>query len=194
MALRYALLGVLSTREMSGYDIKRYFDRAVHFVWNASDSQTYRELRGMERDGLITSRLVHQEAKPNKRLYRMTDAGRAELDAWLISPLETPYRKDPFLLRLFFMARVSPVAAQQILEARHEELRALIAVGEERLETYGDLSKSSRPERLWWQVRLINGMRRMHMAEDEWICELLSELRSSPEEPIDGLLEDGAAI
>lgn len=176
MSLKYALLGVLSTREMSGYDIKRHFDRAVHFVWNASDSQIYRELRGLERDKLITSRLIQQESKPNKRIYRLTDAGTAELDAWLVSSVDRPYNKEPFLLRLFFMDRVQDEDARKLLEARLREVESLIDVASERLSTYSDVSRSAHPERLWWQTRLIEGMRRIDSAEGAWLRELIRDL------------------
>lgn len=176
MSLKYALLGVLSMREMSGYDIKRHFDRAVHFVWNASDSQIYRELRGMERAKLITSRLIQQESKPNKRLYRLTDAGVAELDTWLVSPVEKPYSKEPFLLRLFFMERVDDEDARKLLEARLREVESLLDVGAKRLSTYSDVSRSAQPERLWWQTRLIEGIRRTQSAEGAWLRELIRDL------------------
>ncbi|GAA4539190.1 hypothetical protein GCM10023175_10150 [Pseudonocardia xishanensis] len=107
-------MGVLSMREMSGYDIKRHFDRAVHFVWNASDSQIYRELRQMERDELIVSRLIPQESKPNKRLYRLTESGTAELDDWLVSPVDASYSKEPFLLRMFFLDRTDEEDATEL--------------------------------------------------------------------------------
>jgi DNA-binding PadR family transcriptional regulator len=176
VSLKYALLGVLSMREMSGYDIKRHFDRAVHFVWNASDSQIYRELRGLEREELITSRLIQQESKPNKRLYRLTDSGTAELDAWLVSPVERPYSKEPFLLRLFFMERVSDEDARKLLEARLREVESLLDVAAERLSIYSDISRSAQPERLWWQTRLIEGMRRTQSAEGAWLRELIRDL------------------
>jgi DNA-binding PadR family transcriptional regulator len=161
---------------MSGYDIKRHFDHAVHFVWNASDSQIYRELRGMERDGLITSRLVQQETKPNKRLYRLTDAGAGELDAWLVSEAERPYSKEPFLLRLFFLSRVGAADARKVLEARLSEVESLLDVAAERLRTYADTSRGAHPEMLWWQTRLIEGMRRMQSAEGAWLRELIRDL------------------
>jgi DNA-binding PadR family transcriptional regulator len=176
VSLRYALLGVLSVREMSGYDIKRHFDHAVHFVWNASDSQIYRELRGMEGDGLIASRLIQQESKPNKRLYRLTDAGASELDSWLVSEAERPYSKEPFLLRLFFLSRVDDTDARKVLEARLTEVESLLDVAAERLRTYADPGRGGHPEMLWWQTRLIEGMRRMQSAEGAWLRELLRDL------------------
>jgi len=176
VSLRNALLGVLSLREMSGYDIKRSFDHAVHFVWNAADSQIYRELRDMEKRGLISSRLVQQDGKPNKRIYTVTADGLEALDEWLRSPAEAPFDKEPFLMRLFFMGRVERDDAVRVLSERRDEILELLKVATDRLEMYSDLSRTDRPETLWWQVRLIEGFQHMQTAELRWIESLLGEL------------------
>jgi DNA-binding PadR family transcriptional regulator len=163
---------------MSGYDIKRNFDRAVHFVWNASDSQIYRELRNMERDGLISSRLIQQDGKPNKRLYGLSADGTSALDDWLVSPVESPYGKDPFLMRLFFMGRVTPEAALQVLEERRTELLVQVEETSERRERFGDLSRTQLPHILWWQVRLIDGFHAIHHAQLAWIEGLIADVQA----------------
>ena len=178
MSLRNALLGVLSLREMSGYDIKRNFDRAVHFVWNAADSQIYRELRRMEEEGLISSRLINQDGKPNKRVYQLTPQGAELLDDWLVSPVEPPYGKEAFLMRMFFMGRVDSEQAARVLRERRGELESLLAVGAERHERFADLGRTEHPEMLWWQVRLIEGMQRMHTAQLEWIEGLIADVET----------------
>ena len=178
MSLRNALLGVLSLREMSGYDIKRSFDRAVHFVWNAADSQIYRELRRMEEEALISSRLIHQDGKPNKRLYQLTPQGAKVLDDWLVSPVEQPYDKEPFLMRMFFMGRVDSEDASRVLSERRDVLESLLAVAGERHERFADLSRTEHPEILWWQVRLIEGVQRLYTAQLEWINTLIAEVES----------------
>jgi DNA-binding PadR family transcriptional regulator len=182
MSLRNALLGVLSQREMSGYDIKRSFDYAVHFVWNAADSQIYRELRDMEKRGLITSHLVHQDGKPNKRLYKATPEGLEVLDDWLRSPAEAPFDKEPFLMRLFFMGRVEREDAIQVLTERRAEIQELLQVATQRLEVYSDPLPTDRHGNLWWQVRLIKGFEQMQTAQLQWIESLLAELDA----PADG--------
>jgi DNA-binding PadR family transcriptional regulator len=178
MSLRNALLGVLSLREMSGYDIKRNFDRAVHFVWNAADSQIYRELRRMEDEGLISSRLIQQEGKPNKRLYQLTPQGATMLNDWLVSPVEPPFGKEAFLMRLFFMGRVGHQEATRVLKERRVELESLLAEADERHERFADLSRTDHPELLWWQVRLIEGFQMIHTAQLRWINELIDQVES----------------
>lgn len=181
MSLKHAVLGLLSMREMSGYDIKRHFDRAVHFVWTASESQIYRELRDLEGKGLVASRTVLQTTKPNKNLYTLTPAGEAELDGWLTSPAEIPYGKDAFLMRLFFMGRVGPEDALRVLGERRAEVCELVRVAEERLKAFGDLTRSEHPEMLWWQLRLIEGFHKMQTAQLEWIDGLIAVVPEVPE-------------
>jgi DNA-binding PadR family transcriptional regulator len=178
MSLRNALLGVLSLREMSGYDIKRNFDRAVHFVWNAADSQIYRELRRMEEEGLISSRLIEQDGKPNKRLYRLSAQGAELLDDWLVSPVESTYGKEPFLMRMFFMGRVDGDDALRVLSERRDELESLLALTAERHERFADLSRTAHPEMLWWQIRLIEGTQKIHTAQLEWINGLIADVEA----------------
>ena len=55
MSLRFALLALLGSRPMTGYDLSKHFSQSVAHVWHAPDSQIYPELNRMERDGLLES-------------------------------------------------------------------------------------------------------------------------------------------
>ncbi|MGO3328525.1 PadR family transcriptional regulator [Gordonia sp. (in: high G+C Gram-positive bacteria)] len=82
MALRHALLAALLTvGEASGYDLAKEFDPARATFWVASPQQIYRELEAMESAGMVSARVVRQRARPDKRMLRLTEAGRAELAA-----------------------------------------------------------------------------------------------------------------
>jgi PadR family transcriptional regulator AphA len=185
MSLRYALLGVLSLKEATGYDIKRRFDRSMQFFWNADDSQIYRELRTMERDGLVCSRLEEQAARPSKRIYQITGAGERELDDWLGSVPERQYIKDPFMLRIFFIGRLPAHRARALLQHRCGELTTALATFESNRQYYQDPGYRSRHEDLlWWQMHLLEGTVRVLRAELEWLQKLLREPGLAlPEEP-----------
>ncbi|GAK01793.1 PadR family transcriptional regulator [Geomicrobium sp. JCM 19055] len=103
MSLRHGLLGLLTTWEASGYDIKQEFDGFVSVFWHSNLSQIYPELAKLENEGLIESRLVTQVGKPDKKLYQITESGKAEMIRWLSQPPTLPKRKDPFLMQAFFM-------------------------------------------------------------------------------------------
>ena len=76
MSLRDAVLAALLEGEYSGYDLAKSFDASVANFWMATPQQLYRELDRLAEQGLIQARVVHQERRPNKRVYSLTEAGR----------------------------------------------------------------------------------------------------------------------
>ncbi|MDP2661384.1 MAG: PadR family transcriptional regulator [Dehalococcoidia bacterium] len=122
MSLKYALLGMLSIRPMSGYDIKKFFDQSVGLIWNATHSQIYVQLDQMENDELVEKRNIIQEGRPNKNLYRATDKGFRDLQRWLAGPISAPDYKDDFMLRFFF----SDFLDRGILKEHLEKARELM--------------------------------------------------------------------
>ena len=81
MALQDAILTALAHDESSGYDLAKAFDVSVANYWTASPQQLYRELDKMEEAGLVAARHVAQSKRPDKRVFRLTPAGRKALRA-----------------------------------------------------------------------------------------------------------------
>lgn len=75
MSLRDAVLAALLEGEASGYDLAKGFDASVANFWMATPQQLYRELDRLADDGLIRARIVHQQRRPNKRMFSLTEAG-----------------------------------------------------------------------------------------------------------------------
>ena len=86
MSLRFALLALLSSRPMTGYDLSKQFSRSVAHVWHAPDSQIYPELNRMERDGLLESVPVRLGPEGDQAEYHVTDEGLAAFRHWIDSP------------------------------------------------------------------------------------------------------------
>ena len=149
--LRYIILGLLGAHPMSGYDIKRAFDRSLATYWNAGNSQIYTTLKSLEARGLVTSELIYQEGRPNRRVYRLTEAGRAELDAWLVEPVPERFTKDEFLTRLFFCGQTADEVALCHLEEHLAALRAQLAHMDWVLHEFGG-RPSRRPRLLEYQM------------------------------------------
>ncbi len=104
--IKYILLGFLNYQPMTGYDLKQTIDHSVSHFWHAHHSQIYTTLRQMEADKLVVSEFIHSEGQPDRRVYSLTDSGRAELKTWLAQPLtEMSPIKEELILRLFFSAR-----------------------------------------------------------------------------------------
>lgn len=97
MSLRHALLAILTVEPMTGYDLVKYFDGTVAFVWSAPHSQIYPELRRMEADGLVEATVVPRGQRAQKRVYEITETGVEELRRWvgelhLLEPERDPAR------------------------------------------------------------------------------------------------------
>jgi PadR family transcriptional regulator, regulatory protein AphA len=120
----YILLGMLSSQEMSGYDLKQQLDKSLYPCYDSpAKSQIYGELRRLTREGWATATEVPQTHRPDKRVYRITPAGRAALQQWLLSPdVESDSFKSPLLLRLFFGHLVPRETLMTRLEARRQQL------------------------------------------------------------------------
>lgn len=139
MALRHAVLAALLDGEYSGYQLAKAFDVGVANFWHALPQQLYAELAKLEKDGLVAGRQVVQENRPNKRLFRVTDAGRAELEDFAAAPSKPSFIRDDLLVKVQSADRIgtAPVIAQ--LEER-------AAAAEAKIELLGKLLRGMRGE------------------------------------------------
>lgn len=125
MALKYALLGLLGYSPMSGYDLSRMFRDSIDHFWHASMSQVYRELNGLEEGGFLTSDVVPQSDKPDRRVYHITHEGRSAFKSWLEDFPENPVKntRDEFSLRMFFGGGMSREGVLKALGGYKEQKR-----------------------------------------------------------------------
>ena len=87
VALPHAILVSLCEQAGSGYELAHRFDRSIGYFWSATHQQIYRTLRAMEDDGWVSAELVVQRDRPDKKVYTVSDTGRAELARWIAAPL-----------------------------------------------------------------------------------------------------------
>lgn len=98
----WAVLGCLTVEPMSGYDVKQFLERTVSHFWSESYGQIYPTLRKLEDDGLVEGRTEPGDRGRDKRVFRITDAGRDALAAWLREPPEPVTPRYEHSLKLFF--------------------------------------------------------------------------------------------
>ncbi|MFG3010362.1 PadR family transcriptional regulator [Streptomyces cinerochromogenes] len=129
MSLRHALLGLLSERPASGYDLLKLFETSLANVWPATQSQIYTELTKLAGSGLIA---VAAEGPRGRKEYALTDDGLAELRHWLTETTPQRTTRSDILLRVFFLGVLRPDQARAYLaeltemsEESYEQLRRL---------------------------------------------------------------------
>src|SRR5436309_1318092 len=117
LPIHHAVLGLLADGPSYGYELKGRFEEAVGPQWGELNiGHLYQVLDRLVRDGLVTRRGVPQRNRPDRVVYRLTRAGREELNRWLGQPVtkQGGYRDD-FILKLFAASRLG-----------EERLRAMI--------------------------------------------------------------------
>jgi PadR family transcriptional regulator AphA len=113
----FAILGLLSTRPMSGYELTAFAGGSIGHFWPMHRSLVYRELGRLEEAGFVTGTDVPQERLPDKRSYTLTPAGRGALDEWLAMPGFEPARyKNEFLVKFFFASKMGPNQLRKLID------------------------------------------------------------------------------
>jgi DNA-binding PadR family transcriptional regulator len=128
MALRHAVLAALLEGEASGYQLAKRFDVSVANFWSATPQQLYRELEQLERDGLLSGRVVEQRRRPNKRVFTLTAAGREELHAFTAQPARPTAIRDDLLVKLQAVDTGDQGAVREAVSARLEQSRGKLAL------------------------------------------------------------------
>lgn len=127
MPIQHAVLALLADEPSHGYQIRAAFEHAVGPQWGGLNiGHLYQVLDRLARDGQVSSALVPQAHRPDRRVYELTSAGREELGRWLLEPADrTGGHRDELVLKLMAAARAGEPALLDVLarQRRHELVR-----------------------------------------------------------------------
>ena len=99
---RYAILGMLSRKAMSAYDIKKAMVESINYFWSESDGQLYPSLKRLTAEKFLTCVEETTAGGRSKKVYSITKQGLKVLKQWLASDnAQNPPRLE-MLLKLFF--------------------------------------------------------------------------------------------
>lgn len=179
MALRNVILGFLE-EPASGYDIKRSFDESLSHLWAAESSQIYGTLRSMEKEGLLASAMEKSSRGPDRRVYRRTPKGDAELAAWLDADPELAPERLSVLSQIHFLSRArNPSQTSAFLE----RVRARFVQRLEEYEAIRERESATRDvgaDALFDTLALDLGMKTLR-ARVEWCDEAIRRLAALDE-------------
>ena len=139
MALEHALLVSLSEQDASGYDLTRRFDKSIGFFHSATHQQIYRVLKRMDEAGWVEVEAIAQDGRPDKKVYRVSDAGRAELTRWIAEPSEPSHLRNELAVKIRAAAYADLPALRREV-ARHRDGHAA------RLDVYRLIEKARLPQ------------------------------------------------
>jgi DNA-binding PadR family transcriptional regulator len=149
--ISYVVLGIVASRGPStSYEMKKLVQTSISFFWTFPHAQLYREPQRLVQLGLLEEE--QHESGRRRRVFTLTEAGRAALDEWLASPGPFDVEiRDLALLKLFFgrLARehdIVELAAEQL--AGHRRQQALYEQLLDRYAGRGELSHQLAPLRI----------------------------------------------
>lgn len=124
MNVKTLCLGVLSLGEASGYEIKKEIEEGLfsHFI-EASFGSIYPALTQLNAGGMVTLRAEEQTSRPDKKVYAITETGRAALAKSIrVIPARDKYKSE-FLFEMLFKEFLAPEFQRLAIEKQLNDLR-----------------------------------------------------------------------
>ena len=182
MPLEHAILGFIEFEPISGYDLKKLFDVSIVHFWSATQSHIYKSLDGLEKKGWVSANIIQQIGKPNRKVYQITEDGRAELRRWLVTPLPMDPVRESSLIQIFFSHFSTNEEIAALFETRMNAIREQI----ETLRTVAQVAIDENAKRIGverarqlWQITLDYGMD-YYEFELAWHEKMLNTIHNLP--------------
>ncbi|NTU59858.1 MAG: hypothetical protein HGA98_02240, partial [Deltaproteobacteria bacterium] len=116
-----ALLGFLFEAPGHGYDLSLHFAEGgdLAAIGYLGKSQLYALLKSLEGQHLAEPTLEEGEGGPARRVYRITETGRARFLRWVTEPtVSIRGLRVEFLLKLYFLSRLGLPGLANLLDAQ----------------------------------------------------------------------------
>ena len=127
----YVVLGLLAVAgPLTPYDLKAEVAGGVGYFWAFPHSQLYGEPARLAALGLVEEE--REETGRRRRVFHITDAGRAAVAAWVAEPVQAhPQIRDLALLKLYLGGLVPPERTAELADDQQRAHRERLAVYEQ---------------------------------------------------------------
>ena len=124
MSVRQGLLALLEEEPRYGYQLRTEFEARTGATWPLNVGQVYTTLSRLERDGLVERAGDDGEGHA---LYRITDAGRRDVQSWFKTPVDrSAPPRDELAIKLAIAVTVPGIDVGTIVQRqRTATVRAL---------------------------------------------------------------------
>lgn len=169
MMIDYAILGLLSWKPLTGYDVKRVMQDSPFLYWSGNNNQIYKALTKLLENGFVTNQVQYQESAPNKKIYSITESGMDALIRWVMSEEpEAPEVKKTFLIQLSWAGRLEPEKVSRLLDRYENVMTQQLAMHREEKRREKNFPNRSEQEHFVWEM-LYDNFVVMCEAELRWI-------------------------
>ena len=119
--MRSLFLALLADESRYGYEIKQALEQEFGQLLPALNAgQIYSTLARLERDGLVVGQSIAGDNR-RKRVYDLTESGRAVLKAWIETPVPGTRLKDEFFMKLVILASAGLAEPKALIAGQRRE-------------------------------------------------------------------------
>lgn len=186
MSITHAILGILSWKSVTGYDLKKIIQDSPFMYWSANNNQIYKSLVQLLDEGFVTCEVQHQESSPSKKIYTITEEGLAELKDWVVSTPEPPDLKKSFLIQLAWADQLNTDELNALLTKYEEEVRTQVLLQKEK-KLRGPFSPGRTAREIYLWDMIYDNVIDFYKREWEWIQKLRNELLIPMEKEVNQL-------
>ena len=175
MSIEFAILGILSRKPSTGYELKKIFEDSSILYWSGNNNQIYKALLQLQEEELVESEVIHQESSPSKKVYTITKKGLAELKEWVLSAPEAPELKKPFLIQLAWSDLLNNQELNELLSKYENELKVQLLMEQEKRKRAVHVPDRSPRETLLWEM-ISKNLAAGYRMELDWVQEVRQKL------------------
>lgn len=181
MSISYAILGILSYKSMTGYDLKKVIQDSSFMHWSGNNNQIYKSLTELLDKGLVTNVVTHQEGSPTKKIYNITSEGLDALKEWVLSTSELSEIKKPFLVQLSWSKQLNTSELNTVLDGYENQVKMQLFMEQNNKQDTDFLSSRTALETTIWSF-INENIKRTYEYELVWIQDLRTAIANIPNE------------
>ncbi|MEN8039960.1 MAG: PadR family transcriptional regulator [Actinomycetota bacterium] len=171
----YALLGQLSLRPWSTYELAQQKVRYFRYVWPRAESAIYREVKQLAADGLIEG-TRERTGMRSRTVYSITDAGLESLRAWLDTPVSPFAMEFEGMIRLFVAQIGTTDQIVTAIEQVQNDARQMLGFGGEVKLEYLE-GRGALQDQVYIRAHAIDFFVSLLNMVDDWTIRTLDEVR-----------------
>lgn len=181
MSINYAILGILSYKPMTGYDLKKIIQDSAFMHWSGNNNQIYKALTELFDEGLVTNVVKHQESSPTKKIYEITSEGLAALKEWVLFPAESSEIKKPFLIHLAWSKQLNTSELNALIDEYENQVKMQLLMEQNNKQDKNLLPSRTALETTIWNF-IKDNIKRTYENELIWIQDLRRAIANIPNE------------
>ena len=141
LTMDFLLLGIIDRQPTHAYDLYKQLTSTEELktLWTFRQSRLYAVLDKIERNGLISTSIDHEDALPMRKICTLTPKGKEIFEEWLHTPAAhmNEIRSD-FLGKLYFLKDRPKEERRQILEMQKHRCENWLGSIEKKLSEHPD--------------------------------------------------------